>query len=291
MLKKYFKSLILMLTYILSFDLLAIDLASMKESTEKDLFIVERRSIQRKIDDLSMKSLDFSSLPDENGMISTDIGFKVEDYCLERLHPRKLYNTLTKTVVEGLQCLLKLSEKNTRGKMQGSFKNALKLTRLVSSEEQISFVCSEPPSKFRKHSPANASSSIQYNNHLNPKIRHPYISINPNNNYIKEMQSNDLVIKGVFFHEIIHNIGHGHNADTIEYAYTCGECCFPRHNSAERQERACKICQGEYDDVLQIESLKDFLAYGNTLTKEDHAIFNLILKFSQRYYKINRDDF
>lgn len=275
--RKYFKQLVYIFTYAISFHVFAVSNVNTNDMQE-DFFKHHKQFIQGKIDHLIKEpsSLVLQESSEAEKMLLTNFGFKIENYCFTKLGKEKLYTTVKQTVAKGLQCLLNLSNDNLHGKMYDSLDKALQMIDLFSSENKISLICSEEEGE---------GSSDEKNS---------YISIDPNDNYIKRIESNNLLVQGLFFTSIISNLNNDNiedsyytntDNDTIDYSYACSECCFSR-NINKRQKLACKICQGDYVNANDHQYFKDLIAYKQTLGGvDDSHIYDIGLKAIKRFRK------
>lgn len=70
----------------------------------------------------------------------------------------------------------------------------------------------------------------------------------------KTHESNPKEIKDTVFHELLHNCGHIHHKDHIEYMYSCPDCC--ERKPMDKTSEYCKMCRGDYTDPNSFEYIR-----------------------------------
>jgi len=233
--------------------------SDIKESLEKkDKCIIEK--IESSISQLSKNTNQILSY-NNKGFINIGTGYSVDQKCLEKWGDSFILK-VKDSMKSGLQCLLNLDKTNqseNNDRISGAFINAYEITELQKNNS-ISIVCSEDDYKHWEGAAAHASSSK--NSEIgSKKIKHPFISINPNYPDTKGSPTSDesFFIAQTLFHEQLHNLGYKHG-DSVEYPYTCGKCCFNEEKSDET-DMACKICSGNYLNEADPNYIKDFAEY------------------------------
>lgn len=196
----------------------------------------------------------------EKGLLPTGVGFKVDGECYNRWGND--FNKILKEVaLESLQCLVDLDKKGKTNKnTTGAIRNAFGLTQIMKNDG-ISLVCSETNEYDWSAATAHASTvNGQILKSMN--ITHPFISLNPAlpENVLGNQKKEIAKLKSTIFHESLHNLGFLHE-DNLEFSYTCGLCCFDKESDAKVQEKACKVCTGNYKNETDLDYIKDFVEF------------------------------
>lgn len=224
-------------------------------------------SIEEQLDILSKQSFLISAKM-EDGFLSTDFGYKIDQACIEKWG-KSFVADLKDTAKQGMSCLETLSKKSKTDLISGSTKNKFLLEKLIQTNN-IKIVCSEKDFQWEGLA-GHASTGDSTDLITSPKAKHPFISINPNDpegGVINQDIKDEL--KKTLFHEGLHNLGHRHGTG-IEYAYTCETCCFPESgDSFDAESISCKLCQGEYTGESDKNYVEDLISWS-------HEVYNEVL--------------
>ncbi len=224
-------------------------------NTYSDRSAPPRELVQKKVDQYI--STPFKVAPEaDNGLLVTNFGYKVDMACLDQWGMDFL-QLVKGTLDEGLRCLEKLDRKSS-SEGSGARQNAFDLLNLL-SQNRISLICSQREYDWvaaQAHASVTSKFSIE-----KPSTAHPFISLRP---LVKSATSEQVQkIRKTIFHEQFHNLGFTHSK-SIEYPYTCADCCFNKASTNKEQEikkLACKICTGNYQSVADAEYIEDYLFY------------------------------
>jgi hypothetical protein len=179
--------------------------------------------------------------PDKDDMVRTDFDYYLHQSCLELRPDSEMVTLLKESIIEGLNCLENLGDSTKK--------------RIDLFERHLTL----KPELYCQANMATDYEKSQMGGFANTYKKRvtPYISVNPR--FARE--GSPAEVKSILFHEMIHNIGYDHTW-TIEYAYTCDECCFPGENSTLKEiELACKICAMEDSTIDDREYLIDLMAF------------------------------
>ena len=159
------------------------------------------------------------------GFLPTTFGFSIDQKCLQNWG-NDFPNLLKKSIQTSLQCMTRLHEELSYPEvLTAGLRNAKDLIDLVKASP-VTIVCSEKDNYNWAGATGHASSSPGKSLE-SPSVKHPFISINPNNPKVLPASSKNLLeLKRTIFHESLHNIGHRHGHG-IEFPYACETCCFP----------------------------------------------------------------
>lgn len=200
-----------------------------------------------------------------DGFIVNEQGYKIHQSCLENWGADEFPSMFKNSMEQGFQCLRKLANdnvKNNPSSPNGAKKNMVGLLALLQTSG-ISIVCGEKG--YDWNGTAGHASAYPAEKMSDPKVNHPYVSINPNYPKTKReatKEEKDELMK-TMFHEQLHNLGIVHNESHIEYPYTCETCCLPsKEDKPEDVAISCKICAGTYTSNKDQAYLKDFIEWG-----------------------------
>jgi hypothetical protein len=205
--------------------------------------------------------------------IPTGFGYNIDPVCIEKWGPG-ITNSLKSSTQKGLSCLLELHKNSAvPNQITGALKNSFELTKILSKND-INVVCSDAPEGWGEALAMAAAGPI-HNSKTNPKLRYPFISINPSLPNKKAENSTSSIDKfeSVLFHELIHSLGYGHGV-SMEYAYTCETCCFEGADRKHEKEMACKLCLGNYSSDMDIEYQRDLAVYASKNYIQDYAFMS-----------------
>ncbi len=201
------------------------------------------------------------------GLLPTDFGHNIDKSCISKWGVG--FPGIVKDSIErGLKCLSKLAKEssNTEG-ISGAARNYRDIEKIL-SQKKVSLICSEDDYSWtgtRAHASTSEKDEIK-----GLGISHPFISLNPKYPENKKAATKEEIegIKKTIFHEQIHNLGylHGHG---VEYAYTCGACCFDDYGGDEGKKAACKICTGDYKNASGKKYLEDMVNFSKLTYNED----------------------
>ncbi len=209
-----------------------------------------------------------------DGFIVNDYGYRIHKSCLDNWGATEFTSMMNETAKKGFSCLDKLAKANEKtdpSAPNGAKKNMVGLAALLQTSG-ISIVCGEKDYSWTGtagHASTSPDESIK-----DPRVRHPFVSISPNDPKEKRKatkdEKNELV--KTLFHEQLHNLGIKHNEASIEYPYTCETCCLPAAEDKKSEvDLACKICSGVYDNNKDPRYLTDMIAWSKESYKEDRA--------------------
>lgn len=211
------------------------------------------------------KNVSKASSQINNGFIVNEQGYKIHQSCLENWGADEFPSMFKNSMEQGFQCLRRLANdnvKNNPSAPNGAKKNMVGLLALLQTSG-ISIVCGEKGYDWK--GTAGHASAYPAEKMSDPKVNHPYISINPNYPKTKRKatkEEKDELMK-TMFHEQLHNLGIVHNESNIEYPYTCETCCLPsKEDKPEDVAISCKICSGTYTSNKDQAYLKDFIEWG-----------------------------
>ncbi|MFT6068981.1 MAG: hypothetical protein ACJAT2_002226 [Bacteriovoracaceae bacterium] len=253
-------------------------------SIQKEIDCQEDPQKLGEIDDLSTASY-YAAAELNNGLLPTDFGYKIDKVCIEKWGNG--FPEIVKDSIEtGLKCLSDLAKNSPdKNNISGAAKNYKEIEQLL-SKKKVSLLCSEEDYNWtgtRAHASASVNDKIK-----SLGIGHPFISINPK---IPKMSkaATDVEIsamKKTIFHEQIHNLGylHGHG---VEYAYTCGACCFKDYGGDEGKKAACKVCTGNYKNASEKKYLEDIINFSKLTYNEglgQEAVINYLKENPKSIY-------
>ncbi len=207
-------------------------------------------------------------------------GYKIHKSCMNNWGAKEFVDTLKSGMNNGIQCLKKLAEDNNKNKVtpNGAYNNLKNLDFLLSSTK-VTIVCNENSYDW-KNTVAHASTKPGDVLKTDPKVKHPYLSINPNEpkNKTRASQKELFEMKQTLFHEQLHNLGIRHSED-IEFPYTCETCCMPsKEDKKELIDASCKICSGGYSGANDPKFIQDFITWGK-LSYSDARVTKSVIKF------------
>ena len=242
--------------------------------------------VNQKIEDLTKSTLKAISKT-QLGFLPSGLGYKIDHACYTKWGYD--FNKIVKdSALGGLKCLKDLDKKGKLGTQQtGAIRNAFNLSKQFEGDK-ISLVCSEDQKEDYDWSATMAHASTDSKDELKRmKVKHPFVSINPN--YPEHKSGTDLQaeikeLKSTIFHETMHTLGIRHD-ESVEYPYTCEKCCFDDKASPELKEVACRVCTGNYKNESDKSYVKDFIEYSKLSYDEIRGI-----KSAQKYLKEHPKD-
>jgi len=218
-----------------------------------------------------------------DGFIVTEYGYRIHQSCLDNWGAQEFTAMMNETAKKGFSCLEKLAKDNEAkdsSAPNGAKKNMVGLLALLQSTG-INIVCGEKDYDWKGtagHASTSPGDSLK-----DPRVRHPFVSISPDDPKDKRKASkeekNELV--KTLFHEQLHNLGIKHNEASIEYPYTCETCCLPAANDKKEEvDLACKICSGVYTSNKDEKYLTDMIAWSKASYKDERAA-KAVIAFQQ----------
>lgn len=203
----------------------------------------------------------------ENEYLLTVPGYKVHTSCKEKWGHPDFINNLSEAMNKGKQCLAELGKKNP-DKMNGAALNLQKLNALQAISP-VTIACHQTAEYSWSGTAGHASTGPQ-SEIKSLGIKHPYISINPNDPKESPITNENVEeLKATLFHEQLHNLGIKHG-EGIEYPYTCEKCCINSKDQAEK-EASCRICQGDYSGATDRKYIEDMLTWGEASFESERA--------------------
>jgi hypothetical protein len=202
--------------------------------------------------------------PLRDGFYSTNFGYKIQKECADKIGANEIVNLISNSLKKGLACQWELGSPQSKA-------NVHKIASLLLDEKN-------PPKIICDEVTFNWGATTLARSSLPGDKNHPFISFNPSNikGRPKERSSNSIYngfmglagysqetdtkkLTGVFFHELMHNIGYFHGVD-IEFPYACEACCF--NLSADKSDDlACKICKGQYWGTMDRNYVEDVTTF------------------------------
>lgn len=168
------------------------------------------------------------------------------------------------SMTRGVACLERLKNSATPAPA-GAVQHLNRLAQQLRSRGPISIICNETDNESSwVNGMARASTSHDENV---GSLTAPFISINPVYRYSSPGQDpsktmTQEVMSQTIFHEAIHTLGHPHS-NGPEYAYACGDCCFPEAGTPDYSlNAACKVCQTSYSSTLDPAYTQDMVGWG-----------------------------
>lgn len=210
------------------------------------------------------------------GFVPTDFGYQIEKACISRWGAGFI-QVVEDTIEKGLACLDELQKKSS--KIIGAGRNLSALKQLLKEPNKVTLICDEKHGYDWSDTAAHASASIKDNINSNKKIKHPFISLNPNHPSSKGEATEYEIreIQRTIFHEQLHNLGFLHEED-IEYSYTCEICCLGEGDDDILKQDACKVCSGDYQNDVSYTYVEDFVKFSNS-RKDYERGFNAVMKY------------
>lgn len=265
------------------FDLKVVTYDELTQTTDLDQCLSTIIPRELRIEELNKSVSNINSRLNQ-GFVITDFGYKLHQSCLEKWGADNFIGMLKNGMGKGMACLKKLAVENKKNKTSenGALYNLLKLTNLMKGNN-ISIVCNED--KFNWEATAAHASTDDTDKIQNPKVNHPFISVNSTYPKVKSRPEKDEVsfMTSILFHEQLHNLGIKHG-EGIEYPYACDECCFSgddlKPNERDKKESACRICSGNYKSASDKKYVMDMVDWGQKAYKQDRAA-RAVLKYQR----------
>ncbi|MEQ1721784.1 MAG: hypothetical protein ABL930_01320 [Pseudobdellovibrio sp.] len=166
----------------------------------------------------------------------TSFGPAVHESCLKKFG-KEFPSLLQSTLRNGLNCLSRLDG-------PGSRENLTKIASILENKQNpLKLRCNVPI-----HDGALAMAKIPGQEGF------PGIDFSPTEKFEEKN------LRGLIFHELLHNCGHLHVPEDVEYMYACPNCCEDKPINKDRA--SCKICRGDFRNTNTFEYQ---LAYSQTL--------------------------
>lgn len=202
--------------------------------------------------DLEFADQILKSLPDGSRRLKE--GFIVDNKCL-RKNGVKFLENLNIVYSEGLSCLKELAKSGTGASMnlsQIQSNLAVKGIQIYCSKDNYDWDNGE----YKTNAYALTSSAQN-----EPHLKFPGLALNPDIEGTFYNAENKKKLASTIFHEIFHTNGHRHGID-IEYPETCADCCIGGdEDDVSTKDVSCRICQGNYKGVEDLNYLKDVIQY------------------------------
>lgn len=205
--------------------------------------------------------------------LKTKLGYDIQKSCMAKWGVG-FPDILKDSIGTGLTCLQNLAKINIENKVNpnGAANNLASLKHLLQNQRPT-IICDQKTSYDWNGTSAHASADLS-SELKDDGIKHPYMSINPNDPKINNNATKSEIdeLKKTIFHEQLHNLGIRHN-EGIEIPYTCETCCLGDNDPKKMNEKkiACKICGGGYKDKNDKEYLKDYILWGKETYRKDRV--------------------
>ncbi len=183
----------------------------------------------------------------KDGYILTEMGYKVHQSCMDRWGKTGFPDLLKNGMNKGMQCLANLAKKNdsAHATPNGAKINLANLNNLLKTKG-VTIICNETEGMNWKGVAGHASTGPSSDVLNDGTVKHPYLSLNPNDPKVKMKPTTDETqeMMATIFHEQLHNLGFRHGSG-IEFPYMCETCCIAKVDEKQKNA-ACKICAGAY---------------------------------------------